>query len=168
MARRSSRTPDGIRCPGFFGAAPDSHSASDLESGTSEALAGAGATGDTTGMIVEHSSTITRLNRTVGTLATAIFITVISITVTLAMGDSAMATLTTAASTTAMRSTVVRTFTPNQGRTPARSVALITAETSEGFPHAGGRALEVVAVSTEVVPMAVAGGTRDRIRARVE
>jgi len=59
----------------------------------------------------------------------------------------------------ATRSTVVRAFTLNQERTRARSVALITAEMSGAFPPAGGRALEVAAFM-EVVPMAVAGGTR--------
>src|SRR6202163_1268451 len=154
MARQSSPTQAGIRCPEFFGAASDSRSVLDLESGTSEALGGAGATGDTTGMAVEHSSTITRSSRTAETSVTADSITLISITVTLAM-----AALTTAVSATATRSTVVRASTLNQERTPARSVALITAEMSEAFPPAGGRALEVAAFM-EGVPMAVAGGTR--------
>src|ERR1700676_1296996 len=104
MARQSSPTQAGIRCPEFFGAASDSRSVLDLESGTSEALGGAGATGDTTGMAVEPSSTITRSSRTAETSVTADCVTVISITVTLA----------TAASATATRSMVVRAFTLNQ------------------------------------------------------
>jgi hypothetical protein len=42
---------------------------------------------------------------------------------------------------------------------PVGSVALITAETSEAFPLAADRALEVEA-STEVVSMAVVDGTK--------
>src|ERR1700681_1950918 len=109
MARQSSPTQAGIRCAEFFGAASDSRSVLDLESGTSDALGGAGATGDTTGMAAEHSSNITCSSITAETSVTADSITVISITVTLAM-----ATLTTAASAMAQRSTVVRAFTLNQ------------------------------------------------------
>jgi hypothetical protein len=76
-----------------------------------------------------------------------------------AMVISATATSTTAASATATRSTEVRASTGSQERTPAPSAALITGEMPEAFPPAGDRALEVVA-STEVVPVAVADGTR--------
>jgi len=55
----------------------------------------------------------------------------------------------------------VRGFTRNQERTPAGSVALITAEMLEAFLRAGTPALEAVA-STAVVRMVAAGGTKDR------
>src|ERR1700720_2287717 len=160
MARQSSPTRAGIRCPGFFGAASDSRSVSDLESDTSEGLGGDGATGDTTGMAVELSSTITPTSRTAETSATTDSIIMISITAALAVAVSAIATLTAQTPATETRSTVGRAFTRHRERTRARWVDLITAEMSEGFPRAGGRALEVAAASMEVVPMAVAGGTR--------
>src|SRR5216683_2798714 len=137
-------TQAGIRCPVFFGAASDSRSVLDLESGTSEDLGGAGVTGGTTGMAVGHSTTITPSSRTAETLVTMGSIMVISAT---------------AASATATRSTEVRASTGSQERTPAPSAALITGEMPEAFPPAGDRALEVVA-STEVDPMAVADGIR--------
>ena len=147
--RLSSRTQGGIRCPGFFGAASAFLLVSDLVSASSEDLAGAGVTGVTTGTAVERSSTITNGSRTAGTSVMRDSITVISAT----------AALTTVASATATRSTVVPAITLSQEHTPARSVvALTTAETSEAFRRAGGRAL--VVASMEVVPMAVAG-TRD-------
>src|ERR1700731_3957563 len=106
----------GIRCPGFFGAASDSRSVLDLESDTSEGLGGDGATGDTTGMAVEHSSTITPTSRTAETSAATDSIMVISITAALAVGVSAVATLTAQTPATATRSTVVRAFTVNRER----------------------------------------------------
>src|SRR5712664_3477872 len=130
----------GIRCPGFFGAASDSRSVLDLESGTSEDLGGAGITGDMTGMAARRFTTTT---------PTSLIVT----------RSSIMAILTTAASAVATHSTAVRAPTGSQECTPARSVGLITAEMSEAFPPAGDRALEVAA-SMEVVPMAVADGTR--------
>ena len=51
------------------------------------------------------------------------------------------------------RFTDLRLLTFNQEHAPARSVGLITAETSEAFLPAGGRALEVDPM--EVVSMAV-------------
>ena len=144
-----SRTQAGIRCPGFFGAASDSRSVLDLESDTLEDLGGAGVTGGTTGTAVGQSTTITPSSR-----AAELLITADSIAVTSAEAASATAT-----SATAMRFTEVRAFTVSQECTLARSVALITAEMSEAFPPAGGPALEVAA-SMEVVPMAVADGTR--------
>ena len=55
----------------------------------------------------------------------------------------------------------VRGFTRNQERTPAGSVALITAEMLEAFRRAGTPALEAAA-SMVVVRMVAVGGTRDR------
>jgi hypothetical protein len=113
-------------------------------------------------MTVEHSSTITSSLRTAESSVTTGSITVISITVTLTTAISAITTLTTAALTTvttATRFTEVLAFTLNQERTPARSVALITAEMSEAFPPAGTPALGVAA-SMVAVPMVVAEGTR--------
>lgn len=77
------------------------------------------------------------------------------------MADSVAAGLVMAALTraTATRFTEARAFTPNPECIPAASEVLVTAETLEGFPRAGGPALEV-AGSMEVGPMAVADGTR--------
>src|SRR5260370_32224482 len=61
--RLSSPTRAGIPCPGFFGAASDSPSVSDLVSGSSEGLVGAGVTGGTTGMAVGQCTTITPSSR---------------------------------------------------------------------------------------------------------
>src|SRR5713101_6624523 len=141
----SSRTQAGIRCLGFLGAVSDSPLVLDLESGTSEDLGGAGVTGGTTGVVMGRCSTTT---------STSPIVTRSSIMGTLTMAVSATAVLATATC-----STEVRASTGSQERTPARSVALITAEMSEAFPPGGGRALEVAA-SMEVVPMAVADGTR--------
>src|SRR6266852_8307621 len=158
--RLSSRTQDGIRCPGFFGPASDSPSVLDLESGTSEDLGGAGVIGDTTGVAMGRCSTTTATFPTVTRSSIMAILTVaVSATAALTTAASATATLTTAASATATRSTEVRAPTGSQECTPALSVALITAEMSEAFPPAGDRALEVAA-SMEVVPMAVAVGTR--------
>src|SRR4029077_15639866 len=145
--RLSSRTQAGIRCLGFFGAASDSRSVLDLESDTSEVLGGAGVIGDTTGVAMGRCSTTT---------FTSPIVTRSSIMAILIVAVSATAALNTANSATATRSTVVRDIALNQERTPARSVALVTAEMSEVFPPAGTRALEVAA-SMEAVPMAVDG-----------
>jgi hypothetical protein len=56
------------------------------------------------------------------------------------------------------RPTGLRLLTFSQERAPALSVGLITAETLEAFPLAGGRVLE--AASMEVVSMAAVGATR--------
>src|SRR6202171_6125865 len=107
----------GIRCPGFFGAASDSPLVLDLVSASSEVLGGAGVTGATTGMAVEHSSTITNSFRAAETLVTTGSITVISATVTSATAA------TTAADSTGLRVfTEVRAFTGSQECTPAGSV----------------------------------------------
>ncbi len=109
-------------------------------------MAGAGTTGATTGTAVELSSIITNGSPTAGILVTRGSITVISATVT-----SATASITTA------DSTALRLLIFSQEHAPVRSVALITAGTSEAFPPAGGRALEVEA-STEAT--VAADGTR--------
>src|SRR6185369_10263330 len=101
---------------------------------------GAGTTGDTTGMAGQQSTTTTP------TFLTA--------------ERSSIATTSTAAArsveadpATAVRgSTDLRLLTFSREHAPARSADLITAETFEAFPLAGGRALE--AVSTEAVFMA--------------
>jgi len=63
----------------------------------------------------------------------------------------------------ARASTDVRVLTFNPERAPGRSADLITAETSEAFPLAGGRALQV-ASTEEVVPMvAVVDDITDRL-----
>ena len=155
MATQSSPIQAGIQCPGFFGAASDSHSVSDLVSATSEVLGGAGAIGDTTGMDVEHSSTITSSSHTAESSATTASITVTSATVTSATEASTIAASTMVVASTGLRVfTEVPTFTLSPECTPARSVDLITAEMSEAFPPAGGRALAVGD------SMAVVGGTR--------
>jgi hypothetical protein len=55
----------------------------------------------------------------------------------------------------------LRLLTFSQERALGRSVGLITAETSEAFPPAGGRALE--AVPMEVVFMVAVDGIVDRM-----
>src|SRR4029077_7631737 len=97
--RPSLRMQAGIRSREFFGAASDSRSALDLESDTSADSDGGGDIGGTTGMTVEHSTTITPSNRTAESSVTTGFITVISITATLATAGSGAA-LTTETSAT--------------------------------------------------------------------
>ncbi len=138
--------PAGFPCPGFIGVAPAIPLALDLVSASSEDMAGAGTTGATTGMAVEHSLIITNGSLTAGILVTRGSIMVISATVT-----SATASITTA------DSTALRLLIFSQEHAPVRSVALITAGTSEAFPPAGDRSLEVEA-STE--DAAAADGTR--------
>src|SRR5260370_40105333 len=106
MAHLSLPARAGIRFPGFFGAASDFHLVLDLASASSEDLGGAGVTGATTGMAVEHSSTITNSFRTAETLVTTGSITVISATVTSA----------TAAPTRAEGSTGLWVFTAGRAR----------------------------------------------------
>src|SRR5258705_12662970 len=72
----------GIPCPGFFGAASAFPLGLDLASASSEDLAGAGATGGTTGTAVEDPSTVTITSRTAATSVTGASITGISATVT--------------------------------------------------------------------------------------
>ena len=164
MARPSSLTQAGIPCLGFFGAASDSPSVSDLESDTLEDLDGVGATGGTTGTAVEHSSTITTGNRTAGTSVTGDSITVILPTVTSATAASTMAADSTGLRVFAVPSlTEVPTSTLSQERTPAHSVALITAEVHEAFPPAGSRALAEAACML-AASMAEATGAVDGIR----
>jgi len=141
--------PAGFPCPGFIGVAPAIPLALDLVSASSEDLGGAGITGDTTGMAVDHSSTTTNGSPTAGILVTTGSIMVTSATATVISA--------TAASITAADSTALRLLTFSQEHAPVRSVALITAGTSEAFPPAGGRALEVEA-STEAT--VAADGTR--------
>jgi len=61
-------------------------------------------------------------------------------------------------------STGLRLLTFSQEHAPGRSVGLITAETSEAFPHAGDRALEVVPMV--VVSMVVVDDIVDRMYQR--
>src|SRR5258708_6055829 len=136
----SSPTRAGIPCPGFFGAASDSPSALDLVSGSSEGLGGAGVTGGTTGMAVGQCTTITTSSRIAEPLIVADSITADLIAATLITATSTIATSTTATSATATPSTGLRVFTVSPEHTPARSVALITAEIPEGFPPAEGPA----------------------------
>src|SRR5258708_40375472 len=131
MAHLLLATRAGIRCPGFFGVASDCPSVLDLVSASSEDSGGAGATGGTTGMAVEHSSTTTNSSRTAETLVTRGSTMVISATVTSA----------TAASITEVTSTMAATRSMEAEHTPVRSVALITAAMPEAFPPAGGRAV---------------------------
>jgi hypothetical protein len=112
----------------------------DLVSATSEDLGGAGDTGDMTGMAGERSTTITPTSLTAMSSVTRGSITVIP-----AAATSVTAAPATATSAIATRFTGVRAFTGDQERTPGRSVALVTAEMSEAFPLADGRALEVAA-----------------------
>ena len=151
--------------PESSGAVPAFSSVLDLVSVSSEALDGAGATGAMTGMADGHSSTITRGPRTVETSVTTDFITVISPTVTSAtaatMVDSTGLRVFTAlqALTELPASTGVPTLTQRQGCTRARSVALTTAEMSEAFRPAGGRAL-AAADSMEAAATAVVDVTK--------
>jgi hypothetical protein len=64
-----------------------------------------------------------------------------------------------------MRSTVAgpRHFALNQGRVPARSVDLITAEIYEVFLHAGDPALVEVVVFTAVFMVAAGGAERTHV-----
>lgn len=80
---------------------------------------------------------------------------------TLTMADPVTAGMVTAGLTraAATRFTEARASTPNPECIPAASEVLVTAETLEGFPRAGGPASEA-AGSMEVGPMAVADGTR--------
>src|SRR5436853_4402954 len=130
-ASRSSRIQAGIPYPAFFGTESAFPLVLDLVSASSEDTAGAGATGATTGMAVEHSSIITNGSPTAGNLGTRGSITVISATVTSATA------LITMADPTALRLLI---FGPEHA--PVRSVALITAGTPEVFPPPGVRALE--------------------------
>src|SRR5258706_16325182 len=86
--RLSLPTRAGIRFPGFFGEASDSLSVSGLVSASSEDLAGAGATGGTTGTAVEDPSTITITSRIAETSVMTGSIMVISATVTPATAAS--------------------------------------------------------------------------------
>src|SRR5260370_17601576 len=135
----------GIPCPGFCGAASDSPSVSDLVSGSSEGLVGAGVTGGTAGMAVGQCTTITPSSRiaeplSAADLITADLIAATLITAILITATSTIATSTTTTSTTATPSTGLRVFTVSQEHTPARSVALITAEIPEAFPPVEGPA----------------------------
>ena len=142
----------------------------DLESASvsasSEDLAGAGATGGTTGTAVEDPSTITITSRIAGTSVTTGSITVIPATATSATAAPTMAADSTGlrVSTEVPTLTEVPTFTLSQEHTPARSVALITAEVHEAFPPAGSQALEeaacMPAASMAEAAMGAVDGTR--------
>src|SRR5437588_7706232 len=155
MASRSSRIQAGIPCRGSSwperGLGLESASGSDF----SEGMGGVGITGDTTGMGVGHSSTITTSSRTAGTSVTKGSIMVTSATATVI---SATVTSIMVASIMVADSTGPRPLTFTREHAPAHSVGLITVETSEAFPLAGGRAL-VVEASTEGT--AVADATID-------
>src|SRR5712691_4038349 len=154
--RPSLPTRAGTRCPGFFGMAPDCPSVLDLESASSEVLDGAGVTGGTTGMTVGHSSIIMNGSPTAGILVTTGSTTVISATVTAISATAATSTMTIRSTEADLvgevqGSTALRRLIFSQEHAPGHSVGLITAETSEAFPPAGGQALEVA--SMEVVSM---------------
>jgi hypothetical protein len=61
------------------------------------------------------------------------------------------------------RSTGLQLLTFSQEHAPARSAALITVEMSEGFPPAGGRALEVALVGVVVFTAVVEDAVVDDI-----
>src|SRR5437016_941228 len=160
--RPSLTTRAGTRCPGFCGMAPDCPSVLDLESASSDVLHGAGVTGGTTGMTVEHSSIIMNGSPTAGILVTTGSPTVISATA--ATSTMAMRSTETDLAAEVRGSTALRRLTFSEELVPVRSVGLITAETSEAFLPAGGRALEVdpmEAVSMVVVD-AIGDGTNQR------
>ena len=126
--------------PGIFGAASGSRSVLDLALATSEDLVGAGATGDTTGMAVAQSMTITPSSRTVEPLIAAD-----SITLTSAAGALATQTRSMRAdlAVEVRSSTDLQRLTFSQELAPVRSAALITAEMREDFPPEDDQALEV-------------------------
>jgi len=141
----------GIPSPEFFGAASDSRSVLDSELATSEDLVGAGVTGDTTGIAVGPSTTITPSSRTAAPLTAAD-----SITPTSATGALPTETPFTQAGVTG--STVLQRLTFSPVHAPARSAALITAEMPEAFPPVADQASEAASMAA---PMAVADGTRE-------
>jgi len=140
----SSPTQDGIQCPAFFGTVLAFPLALDLASASSENLGGAGATGDMTGMAVERSTTITPSSHIAESSVTRGSITVASATTA-----SATVTLPTVTSATATPFTGTQAFTGSRECTLARSEALVTAEMSEAFPRADGRALAVVLMAAD-------------------
>jgi hypothetical protein len=158
MACPSSLTRAGIPCLGFFGAASDSPSASDLESDTLEDLDGVGSIGAMTGMAVVHSLTITPSFHTAGTSATTGFITVISaMAVSITPADSMGLRVFTAAPPFME----VPAFPRSQECTLAHSAVLLTAEMSEAFRPAEGQASEAASMEAgfrAVVFMVVAAG----------
>jgi hypothetical protein len=105
-----------------------------------------------TGTADERSSTITPSSHIAMNSATRGSITVISATVATTAADSTGLRIFTGA----RAFTEVPIFKRSQERTPARLAALITAEMSEAFHPAGGRALE--AARTEAVSMVVVVG----------
>ena len=148
-ATRSSPIQAGIPCPAFIGAASALALELDLASAALEDLDGAGATGDMTGMADERSTTVTPSSHIAVRSVTRGSITAISAAVAPTAADSMGLRVFTGARAFAE----VPAFTRSQERTPARSAGLITAEMSEAFPLADGRAL-AVAASMEAVSMA--------------
>src|SRR5258708_5251118 len=162
---RSSRIQAGIPCPGSSW--PER--GLDLESASGsvflEDMGGAGITGDTTGTAEQRSTTTTPTFLT----AERSSIATTSTTATSIMATSIMATRSTEADLAAeVRGSMgLRLLTFSQEHAPARSVASITAETSETFPPAGGQALEVAPVEAVFMAAGV-DGLGDRLYAWVE
>src|SRR5258708_6167675 len=126
------------------------------------------------GKSVEVYSYVLNGSPTDGILVTTGSATVISATATVISATATAISATAATSTMAMRSTeadlaaevqgstALRRLIFSRGLAPVRSVGLITAETSEAFPPAGGRVLEVdpmEAVSMVAVVDAIGDGT---------
>src|SRR6266481_6880637 len=154
MGRRSSRIQAGIPSPGFFGAASDFRSESDLELATSEDLVGAGVTGDTTGMAAGQCTTITLSSRTAEPLIAADLITLTSVA-----GALATETRSTEVDLGAelRGSTGLQRLTFSREHAPVPSAALITAEMPEAFPP---EADQASAVALMEASMAVADAIR--------
>src|SRR5713101_140128 len=154
---RSSRIRVGIRCRGYSWPERGLDLESASGSAFSEDMDGAGITGDTTGTAGQRSTT---------TAPTSLTAERSSIATTSTTATSIMATRSAEADLAAevRGSTGLRLLTFSQEHAPARSVASIMAETSEAFPPAGGRALEVVPV--EAVFMAAVDDIGDRMYQR--
>jgi hypothetical protein len=126
----------------------DLESASALAS--SEDLVGVGGTGDTTGMAVAQSTTITLSSLIAEPLIAAELITLTSAT-------AALATVTRPMAEQGSADLLRLTF--SQGHAPAPSAALITAEMRGDFPREGDQASVVVLMEASMV---AAGATSIR------
>src|SRR6266852_25737 len=157
---RSSRIQAGIPCPGSSSPERGLDSESASGSAFSEDMGGAGITGDTTGTAEQRSTTTTPTSLTAERS---------SIATTSIAATSTMATRSREADLAAevRGSTGLRRLTFSQEHARAHSVALITAETSEAFPPAGGQALEVAPVEAVFMP-AVVDDIGDRLYACVK
>src|SRR5258708_2246135 len=157
MVSRSSHIQAGIPCRESSWPEWGLELESASESAFSEDMGGAGITGDTTGTAGQGSTTTTPTSLTAERS---------SIATTSIAATSTMATRSTEANLAAevRGSTGLRLLTFSQEHAPGRSVGLITAETSEAFPPAGGRALEVAPAA--VVFMAAVDDIADRMYQR--